>query len=415
MSLEQLQNRIKPLRVHLASELYQKEFDESIAEMNVYRAKLTSRLFIIIEIMVLLVTIILRKDELFRVPEFYYVLMYSGMLIVMTAFLGIFIRLQKNIVRYGKAIQIIGICFSGFIMVWCAGISFLDQLHSGQIMVYIVAVIAIAVTPVFKPRALLLLYLPIHLAFLILLAYSNSSTEIPFGNMVNSTAFVILAGAIAYMRYKRHVAAFNNHKLIEEKNNELKKINAELQEANEKLEILSQTDGLTGILNRRMFDRTIHLEWDRCKRQFTSLSLIMADIDLFKSYNDNYGHLAGDDCIRQVASVLSDCARRASDAVARYGGEEFAIILPEMEAKDAGELARIMKKRVEDMAIPHDHSFIAKYVTISLGVNSVIPSNGMTIEEFIGNADKSLYEAKNQRNDVVIYNQTEKKQAQMIV
>ncbi len=415
MSRMQFQIKKGHSKVRLTSELYQKEFNKNLDEMNVYRAKLTSLFFVIIEIMVLSLTLILRKDDLFRAPELYYILMYFGMLIVMLAFLGIFIILQKNAAGHGTAVQIAGICFSGFILAWCAGISLMDQLHSGQIMVYIVAVIAVAVTPVFKPRILTLLYLPIHIAFLMLLIYTHRSTEIPFGNIVNSTAFVIITWAIAYMRYNRQVAAFNNHKLIEEKNTELKKMNTELQEANKKLEILSQTDGLTGLLNRAMFDRTISLEWDRCKRQFVALSLIMVDIDFFKSFNDNCGHQAGDSCIRQVASALSGCARRASDSVARYGGDEFAVILPDVEEPDAGKLAEIMRKRVEDMAIPHEYSAVSAYVTISMGVYTVTPSNELTIEEFIGNADKLLYEAKKQHNNVALVNRIEKKAAQQIV
>jgi diguanylate cyclase (GGDEF)-like protein len=412
MSIKQLQAKIGYYKVRLAKEQYQKEFDEKIDELNVYRAKLTSLFFVVIEILVLLFTLILRKNDLFRAPELYYVLMYFGMLVVMLAFFSLFSILQKNIADHRAAIQIAGISFSSFILVWCAGISFLDQLHSGQIMVYIVAVIAVSVTPVFKPRILTLMYLPIHISFLLLLIYSQKSTEIPFGNIVNSTTFVIISWAIAYMRYNRQVAAFNNNKLIEEKNIELEKINKKLQEANEKLEILSQTDGLTGILNRTMFDRTISLEWDRCKRQFTPLSLIMGDIDCFKSFNDNYGHQAGDNCIRQVAAVLSSCARRASDSVARYGGEEFAVILPDINKNDAEKLAELMRKRVEELSIPHSASCESEFVTISMGVYTVTPSNELTLEELIGNADKSLYEAKQWRNKVVVFDQTEKKAAQ---
>ena len=125
------------------------------------------------------------------------------------------------------------------------------------------------------------------------------------------------------MRYNRHVIAFKDHKLVEEKSIELERLNLELQEANKKLEELTRIDGMTGIYNRIMFDRTIRAEWDRCRRHGMPLTLMMVDVDFFKSFNDNSGHQAGDICIRRIAEALSDCAKRASDSVARYGGRRI--------------------------------------------------------------------------------------------
>jgi diguanylate cyclase (GGDEF)-like protein len=128
----------------------------------------------------------------------------------------------------------------------------------------------------------------------------------------------------------------------------------------------------------------------------------MIDIDFFKAFNDNYGHQTGDDCIRLVAEVLSACAKRSSDVVTRYGGEEFAIILPHMENENALELAEKMRIMVEELAIPHAYSCISEYATISLGVNTIIPSDKSSVEEYIRTADKALYEAKKSRNNIVV-------------
>ena len=182
------------------------------------------------------------------------------------------------------------------------------------------------------------------------------------------------------------------------------RINKELERANHKLEILSQTDGLTGVFNRFMFEMRIQDEWNRCKRHSIPLSLIMVDIDAFKSFNDNYGHQAGDNCIRQIAEVLSACAKRSSDTVARYGGEEFVIVLPHTEKENALQLAEQMRKKAEIMAIPHLQSGISDYITISLGVNTIIPSDESTIEKFISDTDKALYKAKERRNCTAVYN-----------
>jgi len=178
----------------------------------------------------------------------------------------------------------------------------------------------------------------------------------------------------------------------------LERINKELEEANRKLEILSVTDSLTKTYNRFVFETKINEEWNRCRRNVKPLSLIMADIDYFKSYNDNYGHQAGDCCITQIAGVLTSCAKRSSDIAARYGGEEFAIILPETKHEDAYKLAEQIRKNVEELAIPHLYSEISDHITISLGINTVIPSDKMSVEKFIKNTDMALYKAKINRN-----------------
>jgi len=128
----------------------------------------------------------------------------------------------------------------------------------------------------------------------------------------------------------------------------------------------------------------------------------MIDIDFFKGYNDHYGHQAGDECIRQIAGVLAACTKRATDTVARYGGEEFAAILPYTERKNAGMIAEQMREEVEGLRIPYVYSNISEYVTISLGVYTITPAGAISVEEFIENADKALYDAKKCRNKVVM-------------
>jgi diguanylate cyclase (GGDEF)-like protein len=322
------------------------------------------------------------------------------MLSAMTAFLLIFIKLGNNVPDHGVGIRYAGIFFISFILAWCAGVSLLDQLTNGQVIVYVVAIISIAVTPIYEPFLLLLMYLIIHIFFLILMPYFQKSAELLFANSVNSTAFLIMSWAISCMRYKKHAEDFNNKKIIQEKNDELKWMNKELEEANRKLEILSQTDALTGVFNRFMFETKMKEEWCRCKRHSIPLSLIMADIDHFKSFNDKYGHQAGDHCIQQIAGILSASARRSSDIVARYGGEEFAIVLPHIEKEKALELAEQMRKRAEEMAVQHLHSDISDNITISMGVNTVIPTDELSIEGFINNTDNALYKAKESRNCV---------------
>lgn len=168
----------------------------------------------------------------------------------------------------------------------------------------------------------------------------------------------------------------------------------ELKEENGKLESLSTLDGLTGIANRRSFDNHIQINWKSCVREALPLSIIMIDIDYFKAYNDNYGHLKGDDCLIEVAKTIAHCIKRPTDFVARYGGEEFVMVLPGTDKKGALEVAERVRRNVEAHAITHEYSKIMPCVTISLGVATITPHFCDSMEEFINRADKALYQAK---------------------
>lgn len=180
-----------------------------------------------------------------------------------------------------------------------------------------------------------------------------------------------------------------------------KQAEAALAETRLKLEELSLTDGLTGIANRRHFDAVLAMEHARHVRTGGSLSLLLLDIDDFKLFNDNYGHVVGDECLRQVALVLARHTARPSDLAARYGGEEFACILPETDARTAVAVAEGIRRDILAQAIAHKGSRAANCVTVSVGVVTVKCSPGMRVEDIIVLADKSLYCAKsNGRNRV---------------
>ncbi|SEG07730.1 sensor domain-containing diguanylate cyclase [Marinobacterium lutimaris] len=182
---------------------------------------------------------------------------------------------------------------------------------------------------------------------------------------------------------------------------ERKKLEDELRAANRKLEALSYQDGLTGVANRRLYDQTLEKEWNRAHRNGTSLSLVVIDIDHFKDYNDQCGHLQGDQCLIQVANVLRDIACRSSDFFARYGGEEFVLLLPETGRDAARDIAERCRRAVVDEAIPHPASSAGNVVTISLGVASVMPAEGMEPSQIFEIADRMLYQAKrNGRNRI---------------
>ncbi|MTI81859.1 MAG: diguanylate cyclase [Firmicutes bacterium] len=182
---------------------------------------------------------------------------------------------------------------------------------------------------------------------------------------------------------------------------ELKSTTKELQSSNEKLQRLTEVDGLTGIANRRYFNLCLEREWKRAMRHGETTSLIMCDIDFFKAYNDTYGHLNGDECLKKIAEKLLESVKRPHDLVARYGGEEFAVILPNTDKNGAAFVAEELRANVKALNIEHKNSDVSKVVTISVGVATLVPELDSSPEILITTADKTLYQAKNEGRDRV--------------
>lgn len=169
---------------------------------------------------------------------------------------------------------------------------------------------------------------------------------------------------------------------------------AEKDILNVNLEKLSREDALTGLANRRYFDESLQMEWNRCLREKKPLSLILLDIDFFKQYNDLYGHMAGDHCLTQVARALKKEASRPAELVGRYGGEEFIMLYPNIDATQIKSTLVRIQQRIIDLNIPHDGSSIAKTVTASLGAATVYPVKQLKPERLISESDQMLYKSK---------------------
>lgn len=168
----------------------------------------------------------------------------------------------------------------------------------------------------------------------------------------------------------------------------------------EELHLLSTTDSLTGLANRRHFEGCFDLEWRRAIRTQDSIALLMIDIDFFKKFNDYYGHQAGDECLRQVCSLLQSYAQRSGELVARYGGEEFVVLLPRMTLIGAEHIAQGMCRAVRQLDIPHEGAN-KKNVTISIGVAAMVPALNDDDEALLRDADRALYQAKASGRDCV--------------
>lgn len=177
-------------------------------------------------------------------------------------------------------------------------------------------------------------------------------------------------------------------------------VTRKLDAANQELIRISSSDGLTGVANRRYFDEAISVEWRRARRHSNSLAVLMCDIDHFKLFNNTYGHLAGDDCLRKIAATISRHTERPSDTVARYGGEEFAVILPETSIAGALMVAEKIRHAIRELNIVHASSPSGQ-VALSIGIASAAPGFDNPPDDLILAADKALYRAKQEGRDRV--------------
>lgn len=180
---------------------------------------------------------------------------------------------------------------------------------------------------------------------------------------------------------------------------ERKKTEEQLLTLQKQLEEYSYKDGLTGVANRRMFDTVLATEWANAQRTRQPLSLILLDIDHFKQFNDHYGHVRGDDCLKSVGQALSRAASRPRDFVGRFGGEEFVLVLPETDEAAARHIAERCRQQVRQQRIAHARSAVSSLLTISLGVGTIVPGAHDRPLDFLNSVDKLLYQAKQRGRD----------------
>jgi len=179
-----------------------------------------------------------------------------------------------------------------------------------------------------------------------------------------------------------------------------------LSKTNDRLEKLSSVDELTQLANRRHFDISLKKELSRANRMNSLLSLIIIDIDSFKQFNDTYGHLKGDECLKLIAQTIKENSQRPADLVARYGGEEICVILPDTDSEGAGLIANKIKMAIDNLNIQHATSSIKPYITVSMGIATYFPGSGLTDKQLIDKADKALYKAKGKgRNNICFAHQ----------
>jgi diguanylate cyclase (GGDEF)-like protein len=241
--------------------------------------------------------------------------------------------------------------------------------------------------PDFKPKIFIFFLVFWYLTVAGLLAYKNQSFAFGGSQLFTINVFSIALVRIFY--YNSKVETFID--------------TFKIKALNEKLEALSMTDELTKLNNRRSFLDYIDIIWKQSRRLQLPVNILMVDVDYFKKYNDSLGHLEGDKALIAIAQCMKNQAKRDTDFVARFGGEEFICLLPFLEKDNALNFARELVQSVESMKIHHPMSEISKYVTISVGMASVVPNEQNSQTQLIDEADKALYEAKHSgRNKAVM-------------
>ena len=224
---------------------------------------------------------------------------------------------------------------------------------------------------------------------------NHTEVQILVQNSFSITATIIIGAFSNYLMENYLRRDFLNSLLLEHENRQLQKASHELRR-------LSISDALTDLGNRRHFEDMLEQEWLRALRAGTPVSLILFDIDFFKNFNDNYGHQAGDDCLRLVAGGIAAFARRPGDTAARYGGEEFVLLMSGTEPDQAAAIAEACRARVEALGIPHGHSTAGQVVTVSAGVATMLPDSGRSRRDLVEAADKALYLAKSRGRNLVV-------------
>ena len=401
----------------------QMEFEKEIALQNIDRGRLFAIVIIVIEATLLLANLYFSYEKTGIQHSFqfsYYGLMYGINIIVTGIYLYLSAGVKKRVLQEQlelSHVKILMVSYLTFIMAWSTVITLLDQRLYGGISAYIVALVLGSIIFYINSRMLIIPYFISLTMLMIGLPYFQPSSAILIGHYVNVGIFVILSWIMTKTLYKNFVQDFTSRWEIGNKNEQLsdinsrltdeielrKKIQGDLEKANQDLKRLSLMDDLTGIANRRSLDNFLDREWNRAIREGNSISLLMIDIDNFKAFNDNYGHSSGDDCLVKVAQTLKAHCRRSSDFVARLGGEEFLFIAINMDEEGTRILADDIRNSIQNLGIVHDYSEPASHLTVSIGINIVKPSLEDEPGTSINKADRAMYSAKLAgRNRVVV-------------
>lgn len=360
-------------------------FRNALANGNICRERILAILFICVSIVLSAVDCLVM--EWLQDPPGIYGISVTIARLSLMVFLTAFLLATRT--REGQTTASLRAWDTAFVagsLCWCS-------LYAGALLMvrpgvdpYLIAVLTVAA---FLYQGALRAAVVFGTAFLLFsltaLAFGSDS-RLLLSDLANGATGTILAFVVSRVTFAGFLRNFRNDAYIAEQKRQL-------IESNEMLQRLSFRDSLTNVANRRFLETTLASEWKLHVRSRDHLSVIMIDIDWFKSFNDTYGHLAGDDCLRRVAAALETSVRRSTDLVTRYGGEEFCVLLPVTDMEGAIYAGKSMMRAIHALQIPHGGSPFGR-VTVSMGVSGCLPDNSRKVHEIIHAADTALYNAK---------------------
>lgn len=386
----------------------EESFKNEIIKINIRRGIIYSKYIILTEIILSLTDIIFnysKYDADFKFDD--YLIMYLIMIGISLIYLFSLKNMRISLTNL-KAMEFITTSYIIFMMVWGSAISLMDQRLYGQVMVYIVNIIACSIIFYIDSKKLISAYFISTCVLFFGLPFFQPSRNIIIGHYINASIFLIFAYIASRTLYKNLYNDFKSRNLIIGFNEKLKKeieenktMYNQLQEANKELKKLSLKDELTNLNNRRALREFIENLFKYLPKEI-QVSIIMMDIDNFKSYNDKYGHVNGDEVLRKISCKLNETLRGSKDFVARYGGEEFIYIALQTDENEIYEIAKEIRDKIINLKIPHEYSKVCEYVTVSQGVATILADNIEYIYECIRNADISLYQAKIQGKNRIV-------------
>jgi len=357
------------------------EFYKYLLKTNLYRCKIVAFVLLIAAIPLLYMDYFNYLGGMWLNVVGYGLLFYSHVLLMLVMLIPlIIVPIIKPDSEYKTFLwqRACVICFLIFILIDTAIVSMADQKTSGEITAYIIGVLGVAAIVYLKPVTSLFIYLLSFVIFLAGVSQIQSNPEILTGHYINSSFLVTIGWIFSVTLYNTRLSDFLNKK---------------------RLEAYANFDYLTGCLNRRAFINRLQQEVERAKREKTTISILLVDIDFFKQINDRFGHSAGDSVLKQLIDCFNNTCR-TYDFIGRFGGEEFIICLPNTTLSVASEVAERFRGIIEDTEINCDSNMIS--VTVSLGVAALEPTYNENIDKFISRADRAMYRAKIKRNNVCL-------------
>ncbi len=358
--------------------LLEKDFREFYVQQNLPRARLSGLIALILVLAVTCIDLVLGAATGAELNK-----LRLGVLCPLVAVIAIAISLPTAR-RYYTEVASVGVALIGFVVTYIAHLAALQgasYVLAGLVLVILYACLFLG----------LLFNLAIGIAALLVLTHfvMGIVLHLPLNQLYYMTAILGAAAVIG------GISTYNLEHALRTNFLETRLLNT-----------LAERDGLTGLYNRRIFDEYIGRVWRQSRREDVALQIVFIDIDYFKIYNDFYGHQAGDDCLKKVATSIARCAKRPFDFLARYGGEEFVLVLYGPPDDYARSLPEQIRRDVMDLLIPHAGSEAAKYVTVSVGVAFARAGSTRSLNGAIQTADEAMYQAKREGRNRVVFKDT---------